>query len=360
MKLIVILFPILYLAGNYYVFAKVLKLLGNLKYVKIGVGIIFWIAAFLMVICIFARGVNIPMTLYRAMFSFGSIWLAFILYMVMALAVTDIAKLFFPSFKYGFISAFAFTCCILIYGWWNYHTPEYRNIDITLNKQIQQEVKECRIVCVSDIHLGYGTGKKQLNKYVNLINSADPHVILIAGDLIDNSVTPLYSEKMQEELSNLKAPYGVYMVPGNHEYISSIDKSCDFIKQTPITLLRDSVVILPNGIQIIGRDDRHNKQRKSLESLAEKVSQESPIILLDHQPYELSKTDSLKIDLQFSGHTHRGQIWPISLLTDIIYEQSYGYRKWDYSHIYVSSGLSLWGPAFRIGTKSEIVVFTIK
>ena len=110
-------------------------------------------------------------------------------------------------------------------------------------------------------------------------------------------------------------------------------------------------------MQIIGRDDRSNRSRHSLPTLLKQADRSKPIILLDHQPYNLTKTDSLGIDLQFSGHTHHGQIWPISWVTDRIYEQSHGYRKWSQSHIYVSSGLSLWGPPFRIGTNSDMAVF---
>ena len=84
------------------------------------------------------------------------------------------------------------------------------------------------------------------------------------------------------------------------------------------------------------------------------------MIVLDHQPYDLARTDSLGVDIQISGHTHRGQIWPINWLTDRIFEQSHGYLKWTYSHIYVSSGLSLWGPPFRIGTHSEMAVIEVK
>jgi predicted MPP superfamily phosphohydrolase len=90
------------------------------------------------------------------------------------------------------------------------------------------------------------------------------------------------------------------------------------------------------------------------------VNAEQPIIVVDHQPYNLHKSDSLKVDLHLSGHTHRGQVWPASLLTDKMYEQSYGYRKWNHSHIFVSSGLSLWGPPFRIGTNSDLAVINLK
>lgn len=87
------------------------------------------------------------------------------------------------------------------------------------------------------------------------------------------------------------------------------------------------------------------------------IDKSNPILLLDHQPYKLTESEAAGVDLQFSGHTHRGQVWPMNWVTDHIYEQSHGYRQWGNSHIYVSSGLSLWGPPFRIGTESDMAVF---
>lgn len=138
-----------------------------------------------------------------------------------------------------------------------------------------------------------------------------------------------------------------------------MNASARFIQDTPIQLLRDSIVTLPGGIQLIGRDDRSNTARRSLQKLMANVDKNKPIILLDHQPYKLTESEAAGVDLQFSGHTHRGQVWPMSLVTDHIYEQSHGYRQWGNSHIYVSSGLSLWGPPFRIGTESEMVVLQL-
>ena len=85
-----------------------------------------------------------------------------------------------------------------------------------------------------------------------------------------------------------------------------------------------------------------------------------PTIVLDHQPYDLAKTDSLGVDIQISGHTHNGQIWPLNWFTDYIFEQSHGYHKWSRSHIFVSSGLSLWGPPFRIGTRGDMAVIELR
>ena len=275
----------------------------------------------------------------------------------MFLLAFDLLRLCRFPFNYGFILSLIFTVVLLGYGYYNYRHPKTNTINIVLDKPLAGDAKPVKIVAVSDLHLGNGTGKTALKRYVKMINEQNPDLILIAGDLIDNSVVPLYTEKMMEELSELRAPLGVYMVPGNHEYISGIKASARFIQDTPIQLLRDSVVTLPNGIQLIGRDDRSNTARRSLQELMTGIDKSKPIILLDHQPYKLTESEAAGVDLQFSGHTHRGQVWPMNWVTDYIYEQSHGYRQWGNSHIYVSSGLSLWGPPFRIGTESDMAVF---
>mgnify|MGYP003410337517 FL=1 len=108
-----------------------------------------------------------------------------------------------------------------------------------------------RVVAISDVHLGYGTTNEQLKQFIELMNAQTPDLIIIGGDLIDNSVEPLYQEDMVETLSLIKAPMGVYMVPGNHEYISGIEKCQDLLSSTNITFLKDSIVTLPNGVQIV-------------------------------------------------------------------------------------------------------------
>ena len=193
----------------------------------------------------------------------------------------------------------------------------YEDEDLmVINKPADTDGQSLKVVAISDIHLGYATNKTMLAGYVDMINAQRPDIVLIGGDLIDNSVAPLRYEHMEEELSKIYAPLGVYMVPGNHEYISGIEESEKFIAQTPIVLLRDSVAILPNQIQLIGRDDRHNKGRKTLGQLTANLDKSKPVILLDHQPYDLEKTEEAGVDLQFSGHTHRGQVWPMNWIVD--------------------------------------------
>lgn len=349
-----------YLAGNVYIFIRGSQALVAQPFgVKMLLTVLFWGGAISLFGSLLTRNIKQPVYLAQTMHEVGTGWLVFTLYMTLGLLVFDLLRLINLPFKYGFYFSFFLTLSALSYGYYNYQHPRTEVINIVINKPTTSYQQPVKVVAVSDIHLGYGTEKQDLSRYVEMINAQEPDLILIGGDLIDNSVVPLYVENMKEELAQLKAPLGIYMVPGNHEYISGIDASIRFIEETSIQMLRDSVVTLPNGIQLIGRDDRSNHARLSLQQLIASTNPASPILLLDHQPYNLKETEAVGIDLQFSGHTHRGQIWPLNLITDRIFEQSYGYRMWGKSHIYVSSGLSLWGPPFRIGTNSEMVVFNL-
>ena len=208
---------------------------------------------------------------------------------------------------------------------------------------------------MSDLHLEFQENSRYL-RYNELPVTGD--VLVLAGDIF-------YLKDKTAPVMNFwkwasKNYRQVLIVPGNHEYISGIKSCRDYIREnTSITWLQDSIVVLPNGIQIVGRDDRSNRNRRLLSQLVEPLDSQLPILLLDHQPYHLEETKNAGVDLQFSGHTHHGQVWPLNLLTDYLFEVSYGYRQFGSTHVYVSSGLSLWGPPFRIGTRSEMVIFNL-
>ena len=382
-----------YLCGNIYIFARGLQSLRAITPTKrlrplgimmqCGFSVIFWMAALSFFVAMFARNASLPQWLSSTLNGVGSAWLVFTLYMVLALLVVDITKVVFYQIRrflsrFGFLLSAIVVAVVLHCGYNNYRNPQIKELEIDFSpvataaeavaadsvavwdKELPVGKKNLKIVALSDVHLGYSTDKEDLARYVGMINSLLPDIILIGGDLIDNSVVPLWEQHMYEELGQLKAPMGIYMVPGNHEFISGIEKSVEFLKNTPVVLLRDSVVVLPGGVQLVGRDDRSNRNRASVEELMARVEKDAPVIMLDHQPYELCLKDSLGVDLQLSGHTHRGQIWPMNLLIDRMYEQSYGYRKWENSHVVVSSGLSLWGPPFRIGTQSDLWVINVE
>lgn len=357
MRLLFLLLPLVYVGGNVYLYWRSLQALHGLPvWSRIIFSVVFWIIAFSLFISTGLRDASIPDVVSRFMYNAGSVWMVFLLYMVLSLLLFDIIRIFVPSLHGTFWYSLAIVAAVLVYGNISYHHPKVERMELAVDKGFAAD--RLRIVAVSDVHLGHGTGVKALHKYVDLINSQSPDIVVIAGDLIDNSITPLLKHPFDKELARLSAP--VYVVPGNHEYISGIDRCEEYLSQTNVVMLRDSIVILPEGVQIIGRDDKSNPDRLSLEKLMACADPLMPSVVLDHQPYGLAHADSLGVDIQISGHTHAGQIWPLNLLIDRMYEQGYGYRKWSHSHIWVSSGLSLWGPPFRIGTLSDLAVIDMK
>jgi len=245
---------------------------------------------------------------------------------------------------------------VFVYGYFN-----YRNIRrVEVNVEINKPITPLRIVAISDLHLGYGIGKAEFDKWVMLINRENPDIVLISGDIIDNLIKPLEEQHLSFE--NMKSRYGVFACLGNHEYIGTplkISQSLDFLHHAKVMVLRDTAILFNDEFYLIGRDDRSNSKRKSIQELLLTLDTTKPLILLDHQPFHLEETAENGIDLQFSGHTHHGQIPPVSWIAKRIYEISHGYLLKNNSHIYVSSGIGIWGGKFRIGTQSEFVVINL-
>jgi len=170
----------------------------------------------------------------------------------------------------------------------------------------------------------------------------------------------LINQQMAEELRQIKAPLGVYAISGNHEYYAENPYSTtEYLKTAGIVTLRDSATLIDNSFYIVGRDDKTNHKRKELSEVVNALDKNKPLILLDHQPFHLQDAQKNGIDLQISGHTHNGQFFPGNLFVKRMYELGHGYRKIGKTHYYVSSGLGLWGPQYRIGTQSELVVVNL-
>ncbi len=317
---------------------------------------------------------TIPLGFLKVLYAIGTSWLACMLYFTLFFIVTDLIHLFNHYFHFlpdkitgnsrlfhviQAVSGCVVVLTLLVIGYLKFNHPAVEKYDIRIHKKAG-DLKSLRIVAFSDIHLGITVDKKRLSKYVKLINDQKPDVVFIAGDVVDNNALPLNKERMYEELNEIKAPLGTYACLGNHEYLSGIENSLDFYHQTNIHLLIDSATLVNNSFWVIGRDDRSNLNRSHLSKLTAQTDPSQPLFLLDHQPYHLEEAQTNGIDLQVSGHTHNGQLWPLNLIVEKIYEVGYGYKQKGKTTVYTSSGLALWGPPFRIGTQSEIVVFNIQ
>lgn len=201
---------------------------------------------------------------------------------------------------------------------------------------------------------------------VNKINELNPDLVLIPGDIIDSKLEPFVKEKMNDNFKRIKSKYGVYACLGNHDGMRS--KVEDVVKNfegAGINVLRDKAILIDNSFYVIGRDDLTQQlstkvKRKDLSYITKDLDKSKPLLLMDHQPKNLNDAENQSIDLQVSGHTHRGQLFPASIITNRIFELDYGYLEKNNSKFIVSSGYGTWGPQVRLGSRSEIVEIDIK
>ena len=250
---------------------------------------------------------------------------------------------------------------LMIDGNRNVRYPSTQHVYITIPKEAGDR-DSLTIVMASDWHIGEMIRKKHVQHIVKLCNEQNPDLILIGGDLIDYELRLAEKAHIEEDLQQLNAPLGVFMVLGNHEYRANRFAKMRWIEKTGIKLLIDSVIAPPDSsFYLIGRDDYINhRSRASLKSLMQNVDITKPVILLDHRPNRMNETSMNRIDLALHGHTHNGQIWPYSLLLHLVYECPYGYYRKGETQFFVSSGVGIAGPPYRVGTHSEIIVLHIK
>ena len=303
---------------------------------------------------------SVPLGLATAMYEIGNSWLVIMFYLLMAFLLLDIGRLvhLVPAawLRDNAVTTAALTGLMLITfiaGNIHYHNKQRQEINLTTEKRLERPLK---IVMLSDMHAGFHNRRAELARWVDLINGEHADLILIAGDIIDGNVRPLLAQGTAEELKRLNAPTVACL--GNHEYITGIDKSLELLAQTGITILRDDTLSVA-GVTVIGRDDRSNFGRKSVNALMQGLSSDTYTILLDHQPYHLEEAEQNGVDLQLSGHTHRGQVWPLNWVTKKLYECDYGQWRRGKTDYYVSSGIGIWGGKFRIGTDSEYAVINV-
>ncbi len=308
----------------------------------------------------------------------GGFWMAFMLYGFLIWLAADILLLvqspfhliphtMIPKLRLWLFAGITGTTIILIVaGFITAVSPIVKRYDIKIDKSFGNGSDTMRIVAVSDIHLGSIIRKRSLRQLSDMISNEKPDLVLLLGDIIDGSIGPVLRDDLLSYLTFPDLPYGRYAITGNHEYMGDLKKSVPYIEGKGIRVLKDEVVKLANGVQIVGRLDRtamqgfaSGKGRASLDSLLALTDTSCPVILLDHQPYGLAELANTGVDLQLSGHTHNGQIWPISAITRKMFELSYGHARFGKAHVIVSSGFGIWGPRMRIGTRPEIVVINL-
>ena len=304
----------------------------------------------------------------------GYFWLAIIVYLLLQIIFIDIFRLlnsllgFFPEIitsdpektrRFLGITVITVTILVVALGHLNTWFPKVRELNLEVNKR-GGKLQDLHIVALSDIHLGTTIEKRHMSGIVRRVNALNPDIILIPGDIIDEDIAPVIKSNVGEKLTDLKAKYGVFASTGNHEYIGGIRKAKSYLADHNVFLLNDTAILIDDSFYVAGREDLtinqfSNQQRKPLTEILAEVNRERPIILLDHQPFKLEKAAENGVDLQLSGHTHHGQLWPFNYITGMIYEKSWGYLKKGDTHYYVSGGVGGWGPPIRTVNRPEIL-----
>lgn len=372
-KIAILIALALYGSINYWLFIRSWQALPSNGLVHTIFAIIFTVAS-LSFFAAMGLGNRLPVRMVMVLENIGAYWVIGLLYFIMAALFVDIIRIsngflkFYPDWVYAnyqqlkfitFVTVIGLFVIFSVIGNYRFRHPAVRELNLEIPNGTGA-AGTLILAVASDVHLGSIIRKKRLKKYVELLNRQNADIVLFAGDLLDHNIRPVEAQKMDEELRDLKAPLGVYGIFGNHEYYGHIPGAVEFYKRSGITLLRDTAVNIDNRLVLIGRDDISQRNRKPLEGILAGIDGKLPKILLDHNPARLGDAQANGIDLQLSGHTHNGQIFPLNYVVRGMYQLAYGYLKNGSTHYYVSSGLGLWAAPVRIGTQSEIVRIVLK
>lgn len=373
-----LIFFFVYVSLNFYVFIRGWQSLAFAPFVKPYYLVLFLFISLSYLIAKFFVS-YLPPFLYDVLMWIGSFWFVYMFYFVLTILFVDILRLvdsftyIFPEFVRSnydtakFITAIAMIVLVSIpifIGHLNTKNIKARELNLSISKR-ESLLTELNVAFLADLHLSIINDEIFLEKVVDKVNALKPDIILFGGDIVDDKAWILDRKNIGPSLRKLKSKYGIYTCTGNHEYINGVQSSVNWIKRFGIEVIQDDVIKIGNSFYLIGREDRSinqfsNRRRKSLNEILHQTEKRLPTILLDHQPLNLEEAANYGIDIQLSGHTHHGQIFPANLITNLVYELSWGYLKKGNTHYYVTSGVGTWGPPVRIGSATDIIKLNIK
>ncbi len=298
---------------------------------------------------------------------FAGYLLPFFLYLFLFVLLFDLLLLFNLFFRflstekrksyrfraYTFSAIILLSVFVVVGGAINLNTIRVSSYQVSVPKK-DSKIETLRVAFVADIHILESTRLRYIEQFVDKVNAIEPDIVLFGGDIVEGDSENETTIEIENAFRRIQSKYGSYGVVGNHEFYGGQEHSSFFMK-AGITMLYDTVVTVENSFSIGGRYDEHLKNRKTIGEIMKTFTPDLPIILLDHRPTQLQEVSQTSVDAQFSGHTHNGQLFPINFIIRQMYELSWGYRKIENTHFFVTSGLRLWGPPVKTAGKSEII-----
>lgn len=323
----------------------------------------------------------------------GNLWYGMCLYAGMTLLVADLVRLSVivveklrkrpTGLRTRRAHVIAGALCIAVVaavtigGTINARIIRVKTFDLTVAKTAGA-FQQLNIVLCADLHMGYNIGLTHIRQMVDKINAQHPDLVVFAGDIFDNNYDRLVDpEALLAEFQRIDSRYGLYACYGNHDVEEVVvggfganfkgqSKTSDprmdeFLERAGVTLLRDEAALIEDSFYLYGRPDfrypgRDITQRKTPAQLTAGLDKTKPIIVLDHEPYQLGELAAAGVDLDLSGHTHDGQLFPLTVAVDWMWENDCGYLYKDGMHSVVTAGVGLYGPNMRVGTVPDISV----
>lgn len=259
------------------------------------------------------------------------------------------------------IFALLFFIGLFAYALYSAYIPVVRELSIHIHKPLNNPL---RIAVASDLHLGRLFGNKAIERLHIMLSKYQADILLMPGDIMDDNTQAFNTYNMKDSLAKLVAslPYGVYATLGNHDLYGHEQPISNSLRAAGVQLLNDEAThFIHQGevVWLMGRFDNHKRQRVATTELLAQVNSAEPVVLLDHRPSAIIEHSQLPIDLQVSGHTHNGQIFPANFIVSAINRLGYGYEAIGNGHFVVSSGYGFWGIPFRLGSRSEIWIINL-
>ena len=370
------IFLVIYSFANYYFINRIgqalpLGLLSQfIKIMAIAGAVSFFIGNFL--------SFKYSNTSIDIIYRFGTYWMVYILYGLIFMLFFDIFRAinhFYPIYPNFITSNYAIVkqclfygattiiTIIVIVGTYNMYHITTVHIEPIVHKKVC-DTRTLKVAFISDIHIGAIFGKSFTENIVNTINAANPDIVLIGGDIIDNNVLPVIKKDALAPFKNIKAKYGTYACMGNHDYMGDGEQAAAVINAHNIKLLRDEMECIEGKFYVVGLEDRMKDRtgtkRKALNNVIASADKSKPIIVMEHEPHNKIVVENNGVDLLLSGHTHNGQLWPFGWITGKVYELSWGYLQKGNTHYYTSCGIGTWGPAIKTSCTSELVIIDLK
>lgn len=298
----------------------------------------------------------------------GSYWIAIFALLVMLLPIVHVVVWLLRltplprhrTQKWAGLLTLVALVALIGYGTFNAYSPVVRAYDVKIEKPVEG-LDKLNVVMVADMHFGLLSGAAHAKRMVEEINALKPDLVLYPGDIIDDNLNAYLDREIDQIISGVTATYGVYASLGNHDKLDGpVEKLIEALERSNMQVLYDETITIADGkLTLIGRKDKTEADRAEVAALVEGADLGRPLILLDHQPYDLDIAANNGVDLMVSGHTHRGQIAPGHLLTRALYENDWGHLQKGSFHSVVTSGYGFWGPPIRIGSRSEIVQINV-